>query len=425
MRNLKLIVSGCLLSLLVITASCNKQGGGDVFNDELKKELEAALYDRYPDARDITWSERGGYYVADFTAALVRSSMDAVRYSAWFDGGCGWHMTETDIPFDMLPEAVRTAFAAGEYAEWRIDDVDMLLRNGVETIYVIEVEGTTEDGVRQEVDLYYSEDGILVKTVVDAGDDYDYDDYIPDSPAQGIFAFIEANYPDARIVDIDVEDGMTEVEIIDGRVCRELLFDRSENWLYTKTELWPGDVPQEIMSVFESSEYGDFRIDDVDHYLTPDDEFYRFDLEGPGDDIEVDVRADGSVTVAGGDDWGGDGGVPVGDDVSEWIEQHYPGARITDRDYDDGYLEVEIFHDGKEKDVYFNGAGEWVWSQWDVRISELPEAVTSALSKEYPDYRIDDAEYIQTPESEYYLIELEGRGDLEKNVRITSDGTIL
>ena len=51
--------------------------------------------------------------------------------------------------------------------------------------------------------------------------------------------------------------------------------------------------------------------------------------------------------------------------------------------------------------------------------------MTHCQSQEYQDYRIDDAEYIQTPESEYYLIELEGRGDSERNVRITSDGTIL
>lgn len=34
--------------------------------------------------------------------------------------------------------------------------------------------------------------------------------------------------------------------------------------------------------------------------------------------------------------------------------------------------EVEIFHDAREKDVYFNGAQEWVKTQWEVRVSELP-----------------------------------------------------
>ena len=285
---------------MVITTSCNKQGPEGGINDELKNELQAALLEKYPDAQDVVWSEKSGYYVADFTAAMVKADSDRVRYSAWFDSRCEWHMTETDIPFDMLPEAVRTAFAASEYADWRIDDVDMLVRNGVELIYIIEVEGTNADGVKQEVDLYYSEDGVLVKTVVDADKDYDYDGYIPDNPAQGIFEFIETYYPEARIVEIDIEHGMTEVEIIDGRVCRELLFDSSESWLYTKTEYRVGDVPAEIMAALEASEYGEYWIDDVDYYVTPKEEFFRFDLEYRDNDIEVDVLSDGTVRVVEG-----------------------------------------------------------------------------------------------------------------------------
>ena len=427
MKYFKLIVSGCILSLMVITTSCNKQGPEGGINDELKNELQAALLEKYPDAQDVVWSEKSGYYVADFTAAMVKADSDRVRYSAWFDSRCDWHMTETDIPFDMLPEAVRTAFAASEYADWRIDDVDMLVRNGVELIYIIEVEGTNADGVMQEVDLYYSEDGVLVKTVVDADEDYDYDDYIPDNPAQGIFEFINTHYPDARIVEIDIEDGMTEVEIIDGRVCRELLFDRSENWLYTKTELRVSDVPAEIMAALEASEYGEYWIDDVDYYQTPQEEFYRFDLEYRDNDIEVDVLSDGTVRVVeGGENWGGDGSGPALDgDIAALIEQMYPGARIQERDWDDGYLEVEIWHDGREKDVYFNGAGEWVWTEWDVRYSELPEAVKSVLTSGYGDYEVDDVTYVETPSGEYYLIELEGRGDRELHLRIDASGNIL
>ena len=120
MKYFKLIVSGCILSLMVITTSCNKQGPEGGINDELKNELQAALLEKYPDAQDVVWSEKSGYYVADFTAAMVKADSDRVRYSAWFDSRCDWHMTETDIPFDMLPEAVRTAFAASEYADWRI-----------------------------------------------------------------------------------------------------------------------------------------------------------------------------------------------------------------------------------------------------------------------------------------------------------------
>lgn len=400
-------------------------------DETLRQELQAALLEMYPDAVNVTWSEKSGYYVADFQASMetVRSASGIVQYSAWFDGGARWQMTETDMPFDMLPEAVLAAFRASEYADWRIDDVDMLLRDGVETIYIIEVEGTNADGIHQDVDLYYSEDGILIRTVVDADDNNDYNDFIPDDPTGGIMDFIRTNYPDARIVEIDVEHGMTEVEIIDGYVCRELLFDSSENWLYTRTELGFMQIPDAILDIFKASEYSDYRIDDVDHYLTPEGEFYRFELDGPGDDLKIDIYADGTIKVVTGDNWGGNGGNGgngggnfVGD-IADWIEENYPGARIIDRDYDDGYLNIEIWHDGREKDLYFNGSDEWVWTEWDVRVSELPEAVLNAVHAEFQGCHIDDAKFVETPDREFYILELEGWDD-DFDIRVTSDGEI-
>ena len=49
-------------------------------------------------------------------------------------------------------------------------------------------------------------------------------------------------------------------------------------------------------------------------------------------------------------------------------------------DYDKGLLEVEIWHENREKDVYFNGRNEWVYTEWDIRRSELPQAVTAAIA---------------------------------------------
>ena len=88
-------------------------------------------------------------------------------------------------------------------------------------------------------------------------------------------------------------------------------------------------------------------------------------------------------------------------------------------------LEVEIFHDSREKDVYFNGADEWVWSKWEVRVSELPAAVIAALDAEYGRYEIDDAEFVETPSSQYYVIEIEFGDDNEIELRMDADGNIL
>lgn len=320
------------------------------------------------------------------------------------------------------------AFMASEYATWRIDDIDYILRNGVETIYVIEVEGE-KDGVRMDVDLYYTEDGVLVKEVIDAEDDYDYRDFIPSAPSSGIEAFISERYPDARIVDMEREDGGIEVDIVDGRKFRELYFDRSEIWLMTKTEIRYTELPEAVSAVL-GQQYSDYRIDDIDYYETSDNgNFYRIELESMRGDMTIDIDPEGNVAEYGSGSRPerpgyGEGG-QTDSAVLEFIETKYPGAAVREMDYDDGYLQVEIWHEGKEKDVYFNGRYEWVKTEWDVRYGELPDAVLAVLDSEYASYHVDDLTFVQTPDAEYYMIEMEGRGDREIHVRITPEGNVL
>ena len=73
----------------------------------------------------------------------------------------------------------------------------------------------------------------------------------------------------------------------------------------------------------------------------------------------------------------------------------------------------------------FDGAGRWVKTEWDVRLSELPDAVRTAIvGSQYASYRVDDIEYVQASGTEYYRIELE-RGDSEATLRVDAGGNIL
>ena len=119
------------------------------------------------------------------------------------------------------------------------------------------------------------------------------------------------------------------------------------------------------------------------------------------------------------------GGIPVESDIESFLADRYPGAVIIEKDYDDGYLEIDFRHDNYIKEALFNGANAWVRTTWELRrASELPAAVSSALDAQYAGYRVDDIEAIETADALHYELELEnGRNELK--VIFAEDGTLV
>lgn len=111
--------------------------------------------------------------------------------------------------------------------------------------------------------------------------------------------------------------------------------------------------------------------------------------------------------------------------VIEFIDTRYSGAQIRGSEYENnGLLEVEIRHDGKIKDVYFDSQNEWVYTSWDVRVPDLPVEVKNALTAAYPDYRIDEADFIEREDGDRYAVEIE-KGKLSVMVYVSPEGEIL
>ena len=249
------------------------------------KQLQEALQSKHPNATNIRWDMKQNYYVADFNDLVIYASL--VECEAWFGKQGKWHMTEIDIPYSSLPEAVRAAFEASEYADWRIDDIDKVERDGMETIYVIEVEQRDN-----EVDLYYTEDGTLVKSNPDGKND---ESYLPEAPEGGVDAYIATHYPNAKILDYDRDDGLIEVDILDGQTVRELYFDRNENWLRTKTDIAPNALPQAVMDAIAANGYQGWRIDEAEHILEANREFFELELESGERDIDLRITPTGEI----------------------------------------------------------------------------------------------------------------------------------
>ena len=383
---------------------------------------------KYPNATNVTWSTKDTYAVANFYLPSTRTESHEPNNTAWFNMAGHWNMTETEISYQQLPEAVKTAFEASPYASWRIDnEIDKLQRSdNNETLYIIEA-SQKEGNVETEVDLYYTEEGILVKEIVNAKTDNDYHEYLPQQPEGNIQTWLDQNFPNVRIVDYDCEQNGTEVEIIANGLKHEILFDNQQQWVYTKTEYERRDltqIPTSILNHLRTSPYytSDNAIDDVEKYTTRDNgTYYCFELKTAyDDDVKVYVNETGIISRPQNGSDVGNSNVPVDDELQNFIDQKYPGAIILEKDYDHGYLEIDILHDGIEKEIKFNGQNQWVRTEWEVR--QLPDAVKNTITAQ--GYTLDDNEfgYVETADSIWYEVEVrKGRDELKLYISPTGE----
>ena len=139
-----------LCSIAMMTSLSMLSCNDDMSPKSVPADVREAFYTMYPNSRILECEREDGMWVLEF-------KNNGSESEAWFDGN-QWVMTETDISYRALPQAVKNAFAVSRYADWKREDVDMVERRGYETVYVIEVE-RGED----EADLYFTESGLLVR----------------------------------------------------------------------------------------------------------------------------------------------------------------------------------------------------------------------------------------------------------------------
>ena len=206
----------------------------------------------------------------------------------------------------------------------------------------------------------------------------------------------------------------------------EILFDKQENWMQTKTEYGSRNVPEVVRTfINNSADYRNYEIDDVDKYTTPDNVYYSVELEGSNhhkENIYLNEQGEqisrpiGDINTGGGSE----GTISGIDNV---LETKYPGYRITDREHDDGVIEIEIRHDGRDKEVYFTRDEAWIYTNYDIRSSALPEAVKSTLNSKFGEnsYWDEDSECYETPQGTFYEVEVYD----EIDVLLNESGEIL
>lgn len=260
----------------VAFTACNDDDNPYTPGEKVIKEF----YAMYPQARNISWNAKTGYNVADFLDGDYQTE-------AWFTGQGTWVMTETDIPYAALPTAVKQHFEGSLYKDWRVDDVDKLERRDTDApLYIIEVEQGQTD-----VDLYYSETGTFIKEVKDRDNE---ESYQPVTLPDGLVSFIKTKYPGALILESDREKNWIEIDILDGKIHKEVTFSLSGEWLQTEWEVRYADLPEVVRKAIGQLYAGYETDDDCDYVETPEGDYYLIEVERNDKELKVKFDTQGN-----------------------------------------------------------------------------------------------------------------------------------
>lgn len=268
-----------LFMLLFAFSAVIFTGCSDDDDDYMPEEtFITALKSKYPEAQKVHWEKKLNYQVAEFIYKNKETE-------AWFDASGKWMMSETDLLFSDLPTPIKEHFAAGQYANWHVDDVDLIERYNAEPIYILEVEqGKTE------VDLYYSAEGVLIKE----SNENTGEPHIPMVLPGDIETFIVEKYTGAKILEYERKREYIEVDILDSGVYKDVVFTLDGEWIVTEWDIRLGDVPPAILDVIKTN-YSGFKIDDIEMQESSEGLFFAFELEKGDEEIDVLLDSEGKV----------------------------------------------------------------------------------------------------------------------------------
>lgn len=109
--------------------------------------------------------------------------------------------------------------------------------------------------------------------------------------------------------------------------------------------------------------------------------------------------------------------------VHNAFQNLYPQVQPYDWEIEGAYVKAEFYKDNVHSEAYFTPEGTWVRTETDFR-GTLPEAVTTYLTTNYPDYTVDEVDWVETPNGNYYEVELEKPGTPDVRVNVKEDGTV-
>ncbi len=115
----------------------------------------------------------------------------------------------------------------------------------------------------------------------------------------------------------------------------------------------------------------------------------------------------------------------VPSDLKNAFEQAYPNATDVEWEMEGDSYKVEFEIDNEDQEIWYAADGKTNKLEKDLKKDELPEAIASAISSNYADYKIDSVEMTEQNGTATYEVELEKGWDDEIKVIFDADGKVL
>ena len=106
--------------------------------------------------------------------------------------------------------------------------------------------------------------------------------------------------------------------------------------------------------------------------------------------------------------------------VTNALQSKFSAATKIDWEKKKGVYEAEFHQDSLEYTVEIDGTGNITRQKLDITVQQLPTNIAQAISSQYRDFTIEDAEKVEVNGTTYYQVELDApRG--KKDVQLVFD----
>lgn len=311
----KLFILGLMIAVSSLFTACQDDDKADnTFSNK-----EKVLLSKYPQAQNINWkkSKDNKYDIATFIlpgTKAIATNADTVQ--VWFGQNDNIRLAHQEISYNALPATIKKSFEKTKcnplkglsdatllntsYQDikiWKIDDIYKLERDGAVS-YKIEIDALNKD---IEINLYYDEQGILLKEILD-----DDEEETPLEIPQSIKEWIDANHKNAGILDyeLDEEDHGKEheLDLKEGKIILEITLQETngklslteEEYNYPELNALPDDVKNKALELLgHLSDWNEEDIHEIEMEKEKNgNEVYTIELEKGEKEITIGIIKD-------------------------------------------------------------------------------------------------------------------------------------